>query len=110
MRAPFARYMCTRPVPDGTVNSASSTPMLRNTHSISSTSPVEIAILGNWVPVRPSVLFLERRVYSAPSAALEQAWEMPAGTWITRRHLPALITSSKALPTGMRPSSVKRPR
>jgi hypothetical protein len=35
-----------RPLPDGLVNSPSSMPILRNTHSSPSTSPVEMAVSG----------------------------------------------------------------
>src|SRR5262245_51992654 len=61
MRAPLARYMWMRPEPDGIVNSDSSIPIPRKTHSISSRWPVEMAILGSCVPASPSDVLLGSR-------------------------------------------------
>ena len=46
MLPPFARYIWMRPVPVGSVNSLSLTPILRSTHSSASTSLVTIAVIG----------------------------------------------------------------
>ncbi|MFO0676876.1 MAG: hypothetical protein U0169_10095 [Polyangiaceae bacterium] len=69
IHAPFSRNMWTRPVPEGAVNSESSMPILRRTHSMESRLPVTIAIFG----MSPSDLFRGRRVRSFGSALVVHA-------------------------------------
>ena len=83
-----------RPVPLGAVNSVSSTPILRITHSSASTAPVENAMSG----MSPSPLFLGKRVSVAATAVLVHDATLGIFTW--RRQRPSWMTSGMLAPTG----------
>ena len=96
----LAWYTCTRPADCGTpllrlglVNSESWIPILRRTHSSTSTSPVSMAKRGMF----PSVRLRGRWVFAAVRTLAWQAWTL---TEMTRRHLPSWITTGTAGPTG----------
>jgi hypothetical protein len=70
-----------RPLPRAFVNSLSSTPILRSTHSSASFSPVTNACFG----ISPSALFFGSRVSAAATAVVVQAVTVGMVTWRRQR-------------------------
>ncbi len=83
-----------RPVPLGRVNSASSMPILRITHSSESTAPVTKAMSG----MSPSLLLRGRRVSVEPTTVFVHEATLGITTW--RRQRPVCMTSGMFAPTG----------
>ncbi len=96
---------CTRPPPPGLVNSLSSMPILRITHSSESTEPVENAISGMspWASPAGHDGFPVRQLGMVVSVVGTTVFVQEATLEMTicRRHRPFWMTRGMLAPTGM---------
>ncbi len=90
------------PPPPGFVNSLSSMPIFRSTHSMGSKAPVRMPMRG----MSPSPWFLG--MVKVPAGTLLGAHELVTSTVNCRRQRPSWTTSGRLPPTGT-PVSVKVP-